>query len=87
MRTVTENMISFANALENAPFSSPEEVVARIKATPPEPGSLRPASGSLADTLRNAPQDPDFDLETWNKAWGDIAAEMRATTHANNQPI
>lgn len=68
---------------DDAPFPSPEEVVARIKATPPEPGSLRPASGSLADALRNAPEDPDFDLATWNKVWRDIAAEMRATTRAN----
>jgi plasmid stability protein len=73
------------NALENDSASpSPEEVVARIQAAPPAPGSFRPASGSLADALRNAPDDPAFDLATWNQSWLNIEAEMRAMTRANS---
>ena len=71
--------------LENDPaFPSPEEVVAWIQAAPPTPGSFRPASGSLAGALRNAPDDPEFDLAAWNQSWLYIEAEMRAATRANN---
>jgi hypothetical protein len=48
-------------------LASPEEVVARIKATPPNPHSLRPAQGSLADALRDSPLDPTFDLSHGKK--------------------
>jgi hypothetical protein len=74
-----------ANALDDDPaFPSPEEVVARIQAAPPTPGSFRPASGSLADALRNAPDDPEFDLTAWNQSWLNIEAEMGAMTRANS---
>ena len=59
-----------------SPFPSPEEVVAKIQATPATPISLQPAKGSLANALRHAPEDPDFDLATWNQAWADVEAEM-----------
>lgn len=65
------------------PFLSPKAVVAKIKATPPDKHSLRPASGSLAEALRYAPTDPHFDLATWNEEWAAIEAEMQALTHAN----
>jgi hypothetical protein len=64
-------------------FPTLEEVVARIKNTPPNPASIRLATGSLADHLRNAPDDPDFDLETWTREWEQIEAEMKATTILN----
>lgn len=64
-------------------FLSPEEVVAKIQATPPNSRSIRPASGSLAEALRNAPSDPDFDLATWNRKWAAAEAEMKAITRAN----
>ncbi len=64
-------------------FPSPEEVVARIQAAPVNPGSLRLASGSLAEALRRAPEDPDFDLTTWNQSWTVVEAEMQAITRAN----
>ena len=67
-----------------SPFPTPEEVVAKIQATPPSPGSLQPASGSLAEALRHAPENPDFDLAIWNQAWTDVEAEMRSITRANN---
>ena len=54
-------------AVETEPdedFPSLEEVVAEIKATPPNPASIRPARGSLAEALANSPEDPDFQLET-----------------------
>ena len=65
------------------PFPSPEEVVTKIQATPPNPHSIRPADGSLAEALRNAPNDPNFDLAAWNREWAAIEAEMQAITRAN----
>lgn len=64
-------------------FPSPEDIVAKIQATPPNPHSIRPASGSLADALRDSPVDPDFDLAIWNQEWATVEAEMKAITRAN----
>ncbi|MEW6402534.1 MAG: hypothetical protein AB1649_12095 [Chloroflexota bacterium] len=52
-------------------------MVERIKVTPPNPAAIRPATGSLAEALQNAPEDPDFDLETWTRQWAAIEAEMK----------
>jgi prevent-host-death family protein len=59
-------------------------LVDRIKATPPNPNNIHPATASLADLLRNAPQDPDFDLETWTRQWDAIEAEMKAIDRADD---
>ena len=64
-------------------FPTPGEVVAKIQATPPNPHSIRPASGSLAEALRQAPNDPDFDLTLWNREWAAVEVEMKAITRAN----
>lgn len=64
-------------------FPSPEEVVARIQAAPVNPASLRLSSGSLAEALRRAPEDPDFDLSAWNQSWAVVEAEMQTITRAN----
>ncbi len=63
---------------------TPEEVVARIKATPPNPANIRPATGSLAEALQNAPDFPEFDLEAWEKEWAVVEREMKAVTRAND---
>jgi hypothetical protein len=82
LEQVIVDLLAEALAMENA-FPSPEDIVARIQATPPNPGSVRPATGSLADALRNAPEDPDFDLATWNQAWTTVETELRAITRVN----
>jgi hypothetical protein len=61
-----------------------EALVARIKATPPNPASIRPATGSLIEALKNAPEDPDFDLEAWNREWAKIEAEIKAINRADD---
>lgn len=63
---------------------TPEGVVARIQATPPNPRSIRAASGSLAAALRDAPPAPEFDLGAWQNEWAAVEAEIRATTRAND---
>jgi prevent-host-death family protein len=55
-----------------------------IKATPPNPNNVHPATASLADLLREAPDEPDFDLESWTQQWNAIEAEMKAREWAND---
>lgn len=80
------NILADALKLEDEADEYPtlEEVVAKIKATPPNPANIHPATQSLADLLRDAPHDPDFDLETWNREWAKVEAEMKAITRADN---
>lgn len=59
-------------------------LVAEIKATPPNPTAVRPATGSLAEALQNAPEDPDFDLESWMQQWDAIEAEIKAIDRADD---
>ncbi len=63
---------------------TPLQVVARIRATPPNPSRIRPATANLADVLRASPGDPCFDLENWNRQWSAIEAERKAVTRAND---
>lgn len=74
------------SALVNEPedYPSLEEVVTRIKASPPNPANIHPATASLAELLLNAPEDPDFDLETWKREWANVEAEMKAIERAND---
>jgi hypothetical protein len=58
------DLLSNALADESEDYPTLEEVVARIRATPPNPANIHPATESLADLLLNAPEDPDFDLES-----------------------
>src|SRR2546429_9239006 len=58
-------------------FPTPEAVVARFMALPPEPNSVRPARGSLAEALRNKPYDPNFDFDEWNRQWAEFEAELK----------
>jgi hypothetical protein len=69
---------------EQGAFPTLEEVVAKIKATEPDPASFHPANRSLADLLSNMPDDPCFDLEEWNREWAMAEAEIKAITHAND---
>jgi len=59
-------------------------LVERIKATTPNPAAIRPATGSLSEALQNAPQDPDFDLETWTRQWDAVETEMKAIDRADD---
>lgn len=65
-----------------------EEIVARIRATPPNPEMIRPPSGSLGEYLAAsiAAEDPNepFDEAEWNRQWAAVEAEMKAMTRAND---
>jgi hypothetical protein len=66
-------------------YPTPEDVVARIQATLPHSVALQTPAHSLAEALRNAPIDPEFDLDTWQKEWDAVEAEMKALTETKNQ--
>lgn len=55
-----------------------EELVADIKRRGPGVPNFREATASLAEALRSAPHDPDFNLEEWNREWTKIEAEIEA---------
>jgi plasmid stability protein len=85
-RSLEDLVVSLLNdAVAEETFPTPEEVVARIKATPPNPNNIRPATGSLAEYLsRLVPEDPDFNVAEWERQWDAIEAEMKAITRAND---
>ncbi|HEY83672.1 MAG TPA: type II toxin-antitoxin system Phd/YefM family antitoxin [Chloroflexi bacterium] len=55
-----------------------------IRATPPNPAAIHPATDSLAELLQNAPEDSNFDLETWTRQWETIEAEMKAIDRSDD---
>ena len=78
------NILNNALTPANQDVLTPEEVVAKIQATPPNPMNIHPATGSLREALHNAPDYPDFDLESWEKEWANVEREMKAVTRAND---
>ena len=61
-----------------------EEVVLRIKAMAPSRRGLRPATGSLAQALRLAPSEPDFDLGRWRSDWARAEREIHELARQND---
>lgn len=66
-----------------------EALVARIKALPPNPNAIRPATGSLAEYLAQsiASEDPneEFDQEEWQRECDAMEAEMKAAERARRE--
>jgi hypothetical protein len=65
-------------------LTTPDEVVAKIRSTPPNPSGIRPATASLADALSNAPDDPSFDLQDWTRRWIAVEGELKSVARAND---
>ena len=70
--------------MEKAESMTPEEVVARVQATAPNPSMVRPAKGNLADLLLASPDDVQFDTEGWQRQWSAVEAELKAAARAND---
>lgn len=75
------------------PVSIPEEdpellaLIARIKATPPDPAYIIPAQGNLADVIRALEAmepDEDYDLEAEVAALDAVESEQRALDRAKD---
>ncbi|MEW5987633.1 MAG: hypothetical protein AB1791_13455 [Chloroflexota bacterium] len=60
-----------------------EEVVAETKALPPNPAMISWASDSLAEWLRNTPDDEPFDPAEWQREWDQVETEMKAIEAAD----
>lgn len=63
---------------------APQEVVARIQATVPNPCQIRSATANLADLLSSADDEPDLDLEAWKRQWSAVESDLKAVTSAND---
>ncbi len=85
-RSVEEVAIDLLNSIleqeENVPDL--DEVVRNIQTTSPKPHNIRNAQGSLAEALQNAPEDPEFNLATWELEWATVEAEMQAIARADD---
>ena len=57
-----------------------EELVAKIKATPPNPAMIQyPTESLLEYLLESTPEpDPNFDIEEWEHEWAKVEAELEA---------
>jgi hypothetical protein len=62
---------------------TPEEAVALIRNMPANPAQIRPATQNLVEVLQSATSDPSFDLESWQRQWSAVEAELKSMTHAN----
>lgn len=71
-------------AVEESSAESLEDLVARIKATPPDPAMTRPAKGDLAEALMASQDDPEFDLEEWKRNWAAVEREMAEVTRRDD---
>ncbi len=74
-----------ADALEptEAPYETPDAVVARIRSKPSSAEVLRPATGSLREALELSPDDPAFDLKRWSTEWNAVEQELKMTSRSN----
>lgn len=60
-----------------------EEIIERVQSLPSSLVSGPDSNISLADALRTAPEDPDFDLAEWTAQWQAVEAEMKAIERAD----
>ena len=63
---------------------TPEEIVEFIRKSPPNPTQIRSATANLGDLLMAAPTDPTFDLESWQRQWSEMEAELNSLARAND---
>lgn len=60
-----------------------EEIIERVQSLPSRLAIGPDSNISLAEALRNAPDDPDFDLAEWTAQWQAVEAEMKAIERAD----
>jgi hypothetical protein len=63
---------------------TPDEAVEHIRTTPANPSQIRSPTVNLAELLQAAPSDPGFDLESWQRQWSEVEAELKSLTHVND---
>lgn len=65
-------------------WPSLEEVVARIRSTPPDPSAFHPATESLLDYLRATRAAPAENLAEWDREWERAENEMKSIARSND---
>lgn len=65
--------------------TTPEAVMAQVRALPPNPNAVVPAQGLLLEALQAEPEDPNFDLAAWNQQWAQAEAEIKEMTRQNDR--
>lgn len=65
-----------------------EEVVARIKATPPNPAAVVPATKTIEEVVAywdaNPPDESDISPEEWDRLWAAFEQELKAIDRADD---
>lgn len=61
-----------------------EQLVQEVQSMPPNPDAIIPAKGDLLSALQNSPEDPEFDLEQWQRQWSAVETEIQAVTRQNS---
>lgn len=65
-----------------------EEVVAMIKATPPNPNAIHPATKTVADLMAeleaNPPEKSDITPEEWDRLWAEFEQGLKAADRADD---
>lgn len=62
-----------------------EQLVAKIQGLPRDPRNIRPATASLKELLENAPEDPEFDLDEWQRQWDMFEQELKDIERADRE--
>ncbi len=64
-----------------------EEIVAMIKATPPNPNAIHPATKTAAELIAELEADPpeasDITPDEWDRLWAAFEAELKAADYAD----
>ena len=72
----------------NDDLSSLEEIVAMIKATPPNPNAIHPATKTAAELMAeleaNPPEKSDITPEEWDRLWAGFEQGLKAADRADD---
>lgn len=82
---IPEELPTLGESLRDNTLPSLEEIVAKIQALPRDPRNIRPATASLQELLENAPEDPEFDLDEWQRQWELVEQEMKEIERADQE--
>ena len=74
-------LIDFLDDQQDDGIPSVAEVVRQIRSLPKDDRFVSLPEKSLADMLKNAPADPDFDLEQWEAEWEKVEEELEQLSY------